>query len=793
MRLQNALLLSVALTITLVGALAHPERAFAAGVFLETFDGAPATPTPWRGGHWDVTVHSRDAYSATATLDTMAAMHGSDCGAPPATHVASTFQDAVFQCRDHVMTAIKAEGYGVIYLTPDQLVDFSSGEAVVRFDVSTMRTSNRDFLDFWITPFDRNVQLAGDIGLVDLNGLPRDAVQVRMDQFNDATIFRGNVVRNFDMQQIGSNDWLSLQSILTPSATVRTTYELRISRTHMKFGIPSLNAWWVDDDFADLGWSSGVLQIGHHSYNPEKGDGCGPPPGQPVCSADTWHWDNVSISPAVPFTLLHADRGAVDGTTRAQVTFDGAAPAGSHLRFTGIGNALAVSYDAGRSWETPLLQQFSQLEGAEHFRSYWTPIPAGTRSVQFRGANWWGGPWSVRNMSVWALAAPASTIAPSVAPRVTPTVATSTPNRAPVPSTKPVSATPGATVAPLRTASPSPVPTPTPLRTASPSPVPTPTPTPTPTARGASSGSVIWKGSNYYLSGANLPWLNWGCDFGCGAASGVSSATSTALLDAMFARASASGLHTIRWWVFEGTPWQVKTNSQGTPTGLDPAVYADFDRAMELAAKHDLYLDLVLFSSPTALPKAWETDPVKRGALAAALAPLFARYGSDPHLLSWEVFNEPEFDIWANKIDEASVQSTVRAIAAAVHANGGTYVTVGSAMLDGLSMWVGTGLDYYQAHWYDYMDQGDWCAICTDNASVRAKYGLDRPLVIGELYAGTDTPGRLETLYQKGYAGAWAWSLFPDRTNDRLAVDLAQAVALARAHQGLGPVAGTTR
>ena len=39
------------------------------------------------------------------------------------------------------MTSINASGYGVIYLTPDQMVDFSAGEAVVRFDMSTFRTS----------------------------------------------------------------------------------------------------------------------------------------------------------------------------------------------------------------------------------------------------------------------------------------------------------------------------------------------------------------------------------------------------------------------------------------------------------------------------------------------------------------------------------------------------------------------------------------------------------------------------------------------------------------------------
>jgi hypothetical protein len=304
--------------------------------------------------------------------------------------------------------------------------------------------------------------------------------------------------------------------------------------------------------------------------------------------------------------------------------------------------------------------------------------------------------------------------------------------------------------------------------------------------------AVSWRGGNYYLHGANVPWVNWACDFGCGSGSGVSSSTSNAALNAKFSQAKAAGMHAIRWWTFEGNPWQVRTDASGTPTALDPAVYADFDAALALAAKYDLYYDFVLFSSPTAIPTTWQTDPAKRAALVNALAPLFARYATNTHVLSWEVFNEPEWDIWNNKIDQTSVQETVRAIIAAVHANSAAYATVGSAQLDGLSMWTGLGLDYYQAHWYDYMSSGDWCALCTDYATVRSKYGLDRPLVIGELYLGTDTPGRLTALFDKGYAGAWPWSLFWDRTNDRLAVDLSQATAFATAHTNIGPLASAT-
>ena len=92
------------------------------------------------------------------------------------------------------------------------------------------------------------------------------------------------------------------------------------------------------------------------------------------------------------------------------------------------------------------------------------------------------------------------------------------------------------------------------------------------------------------------------------------------------------------------------------------------------------------------------TDQAQRQKLASALAPLFAHYRDNPRVLSWEVFNEPEWDIWNNRVDAGSVQATVRAIADAVHANSHAYVTVGAGALSGLPLWVDQHLDYYQAH-----------------------------------------------------------------------------------------------
>ena len=382
----------------------------------------------------------------------MNAGHGSDCSGPPSAHSISRYEDAVFQCRDHVMTAIKAEGYGLIYLTPNQLVDFSAGEAVIKFDVSTLRTSERDWIDLWITPFNENVQLALDDWIPDGNGYPRNAVHIRMDNFGGGSGFRTSVIRNFAPTELPITGDFGIEQFITTSASTRTTFELRLSKTHLRFGLPGVNRWWSDNTFAALGWTTGVVQLGHHSYNPDKACNY-----NGTCGADTWHWDNVSISPSVPFSIFNADRRFVSASTSPQLNFPTGAPAGARLRFAGIGSNLAVSYNGGVTWQTPQLQAYSTNAPAERFRSYWTAIPAGTQSVQFRGSGWFGGSWLVRDVGIWSSDAPAApapvpTIPPTVAPTIAPTVApTAAPTAAPTmaPTVAPTAApTTAPTVAP---------------------------------------------------------------------------------------------------------------------------------------------------------------------------------------------------------------------------------------------------------------------------------------------------------------------------------------------------------
>lgn len=295
---------------------------------------------------------------------------------------------------------------------------------------------------------------------------------------------------------------------------------------------------------------------------------------------------------------------------------------------------------------------------------------------------------------------------------------------------------------------------------------------------------IPWQNQNWYLHGCNLPWYNWEGDFG-GGTNGVANAANRNVIDAAFSRAAASGMRTIRWWCFEGSGWQVTRDGANLPTGLNSAIYVDFDAALELAAAHDVYLVFNLFSSHSTVPATWTTDPLQRAALGAVLEELFARYANHPRILAWEPFNEPEFQVTNGTFTMADVVATGKAISDAVHRRTNALTAVANGHIDFLNYWVGNGFDFYSPHWYDYMNGGGWDAWNHTYAELVAQEGLDGPVVIGEFYAGP-TP-RWEGFYTRGYAGAWAWSLLSDRTSDGLTIPDAEAAAFAAAHADTGP------
>ncbi|MFQ5812220.1 MAG: dockerin type I domain-containing protein [Anaerolineae bacterium] len=355
--------------------------------FLATFDGDPPAPqSMYNMPGWDTTVDVRGDDPLKAIE--MRAMHGPNCEAPGpgSVHPVEGFNDQIFRCRNHVMTAINGP-QGQIFLTPAAMIDFSQDEAVIRFDGSSLVTSNRDWRTIWIQPWDTNLANPQSQG-------PKEAVF-----WNTSN----NTLRVYDNYSfVKQTGIIGFQKALAklglaPSATRRDTYEIHISTTRFQVTLITANGSMMLTDVAidpPLTWTRGIVQFGHQTYSPGKGttdDDCAAF-GLTCPGPNTWHWDNVSIDPPIPFTIIHGTTNNgryVDGgyNTPLRMDFAAPAPANSWLRFQPMkaninkGGTVDVSFD-GVNWEPARLQPKGKTN--EKW-TVWHPIPEGTETVWVRG------------------------------------------------------------------------------------------------------------------------------------------------------------------------------------------------------------------------------------------------------------------------------------------------------------------------------------------------------------------------------------------------------------------------
>ena len=85
-------------------------------------------------------------------------------------HPIVRYEDMIYVCADHLMTAAYATGAAKLSLTPNFILDTTAGEGVVEFSVSTYRTAGRDYWQVDLTPIETHLQLPeGDV-VADANG-----------------------------------------------------------------------------------------------------------------------------------------------------------------------------------------------------------------------------------------------------------------------------------------------------------------------------------------------------------------------------------------------------------------------------------------------------------------------------------------------------------------------------------------------------------------------------------------------------------------------------------------------
>ena len=371
LRVALTLALALVLTSVVVAPSSRPASASSGSAYSFNWNGVPSSPQPWNpSSGFDMVVHDRDFTQTFSQPYSFQAQHGSDCSAflgfgVGGTHLVQNYADEVFICNNHMMTSINGQGYGEVTFTPAELLDWSNGPVSVTWQVDTLRTSCRDWLSFNVMPYADNLMLTDGIG-VDLYGEPRNELL-----FNSGaacpTSYSGQDIRNFQAAGIpgpgGAVD--DVADTASPlAAKNRQTFQLDISSTHVRFGMPAANKWFVDGNLSSpLPYSQAIIQFEQHSYTPDKQ--CNVT--STFCAANTWHWSNLAISNAIPFTILRADKFQVSGGHTAEglpdtVTLPAAAPANSFVRFEAISAAGSVQFstDGGNSWIKPTRQQPSQ-------------------------------------------------------------------------------------------------------------------------------------------------------------------------------------------------------------------------------------------------------------------------------------------------------------------------------------------------------------------------------------------------------------------------------------------------
>lgn len=280
-----------------------------------------------------------------------------------------------------------------------------------------------------------------------------------------------------------------------------------------------------------------------------------------------------------------------------------------------------------------------------------------------------------------------------------------------------------------------------------------------------------------FLQGVNLPWFSCGNDFGCNAwhpEGGISAPGRIQRIRPFFEALQRDGITCLRWWLFADGRSGIRCDPTGSPKGLDDRVFPDIDLALELAAAHGIRIIPVCFDFLLCGPeqrsggvqsggrRGWIRDPEQWVALeVGVLKPLFARYGSHPAILAWDLFNEPEWAVLGAGCRDASLppwllRSRLERMVRLAHRCGDRPVTVGLASTRGLSLVRGIGLDFFQVHWYDPQD-----ASSPLDRPV-ARLGLDRPLLLGEFPTRNSRRSLAEIVelaQRHGYCGALGWSL----------------------------------
>jgi len=302
--------------------------------------------------------------------------------------------------------------------------------------------------------------------------------------------------------------------------------------------------------------------------------------------------------------------------------------------------------------------------------------------------------------------------------------------------------------------------------------------------------------SGRFVVGANLPWIDYGTDFGTSAwhtAGGISGReASLTRLEATLRTLAGDGIPLVRVFVLCDGRSGVRFDGDNLPIGLDDEVFLDFDALVTTASRCGVRLMPVLLDFHLCKPPQLvggvqlggrghliATADGRAATIEHVVEPIVQRYGTHEAIAAWDVFNEPE---WCLRLLPAlsrtfdpfeALQEFLRSGVSAVRSASRQPVTVGSAGTWQLDLVRPLGLDVYQIHWYERFG---WRAL----EQPVAELGLDAPAILGEFSGRSERVADvLHAARRAGYSGALVWSVLADDDQSGYSPEIA---AWARAH-----------
>lgn len=295
-----------------------------------------------------------------------------------------------------------------------------------------------------------------------------------------------------------------------------------------------------------------------------------------------------------------------------------------------------------------------------------------------------------------------------------------------------------------------------------------------------------------FCIGANFPWLPGGYGWDIGAHDSWGSRFNEKTVDETFARLAARKLTVVRWFLYcDGRANPKFDSAAGRFKHPDARFMADFDKIMKLAEKHGVkivwsFLDFHWFKKDSANFAAYSkiaSDPaLQKDFIDKAVMPIVEKYASSPAIYAWEIINEPEW-ITSNvaapgapgTISVAELRALVANCAAAIRSASAKPITVGAAKPQWMRLYVGTGINMFQAHYYDKGSKIPKSAFSATEFKKKYKLDSSTPVILGEFASKGSrfTIGQyINMAKDAGYDGAWVWGYHStDESTDKARID----------------------